>query len=150
MGVVELAPPPPAEVEGASARKPFVCEETDRSYGQLTVAVGSSEIELCNPRNAHNNIIVVNRNLGARGNSSSFNTLTGEQQQVGVVELAPPPPAELEGNAHPPPEDRNVIMGKLLISVHVQYIDCLNAVILKNVASRTHLRVHQYKTHDFC
>ncbi len=115
---------------GASVRKPLVCEETDQSHGQLIVAVGNSEMVLCNilhgsggangeahfSNNVHTHghtIVVASHNVG--GDLSSFNTLT--EQQVGVVELAPPPSAEVEGNEHPPPEDRNVIMGELFISI---------------------------------
>ena len=110
---------------------PLVCEETENPYlGQLTVAVGSCEMELYNPDyilhgtnrqthlsqnvHTHPHIVGVSHNLG--GNLSSFNTLDlMEQQQLGEVELAPPPSAEVEGNEHPPPEDSNVVMGKLYV-----------------------------------
>ena len=104
----------------------LVCEETDQSHGQIIVAVGNDEVTLCEPlhganeqaqfsQNVHthvhsHSIFGVSHNIG--GNFSSFNTLT-EQQQLGEVELAPPPSAEVEGNEHPPPEDSNVVMSKL-------------------------------------
>ena len=103
----------------------LVCEETDQSHGQIIVAVGNDEVTLCEPlhgangqahfsQNVHthvhsHSIVGVSHNIG--GNFSSFNTL--REQQLGEVELAPPPSAEVEGNEHPPPEDSNVVMSKL-------------------------------------
>ena len=104
----------------------LVCEESDQSHRQIIVAVGNDKVTLCKPlhgangqahfsQNVHthsHSIVGVSHNLS--GNFSSFNTLR-EQQQLGEVELA-----EVEGNEHPPPEDSNVVMSKLLIIIRAK------------------------------
>ncbi|XP_064401593.1 uncharacterized protein LOC135347505 isoform X2 [Halichondria panicea] len=108
---VSIVPPPCVIIGNATGGASLsmhcallVCEETNSS-GQLIVAVGSSEIELCNPQNS-DTIVAVSHHLGLRGNSSNcFNTLTGEHQQMGELELVP----EIED---PPPENSNVIIAE--------------------------------------